>query len=184
MSKPTSEQIAAWKEQYGNLFLIQVEDQELYIKDPYSDERIIKLAIAAARKGLVQYTLAIANNCLLHGDRKLLEDVGTIEAIKLQVSDLVEPPYSSVEKKDRIFEITCEGQKLEFREPSREDLITAETRNPSGMPLETEIALLSLCAVDPQAFSALRKSHVKAWIGMVLEANTIKEVKRATVVKL
>ncbi len=185
MSKPSAKQIAEWKSSFGNLFLIKIEDEELYLKDPYTDEGIIKLAISAARAGgMVQYTLAIVNNCLIHGNRNILNDVGSIEAIRKQIAEVVEPPITEVVKKDDQFEISSEGVRLEFRLPTREDLIVSESRNPGGMPLETEIALLRLCAIDLDKFDDARKSNTRAWLGIVLEANAIKEEKRATVVKL
>lgn len=78
--KPTKEQIAEWKEKFGDVFQIIVEDKECYLKAP--DRKTLSYASTAGSTDPMKFNEIVLKQCWLAGDN----EIQTVDAYFLGAS--------------------------------------------------------------------------------------------------
>ncbi len=68
----TQEMIAAWKQQYGDVYEIEVEGRKAYLKAP--DRKTMGYAATLGAKDPVRFNEVILKNCWLGGDEAIREN--------------------------------------------------------------------------------------------------------------
>jgi len=115
IANPTEEQIQKWKDQYGQIYLIEVAEEpesfeantmpmeldELpklqgWLKKP--DRTILNYALVNMSKNMINAGKSILNSCWLGGDERLLKGDGHAAAAALQAVDLIEIYQSKLKK--------------------------------------------------------------------------------------
>jgi hypothetical protein len=115
ITNPSEEQIQKWKDQYGQVYLIEVaEDPESFeantipmeldelpklqgwLKKP--DRVILNYALVNMSKNMINAGKSIMNGCWLGGDERLLNGDGHSTAAALQAVDLIEIYQSKLKK--------------------------------------------------------------------------------------
>jgi hypothetical protein len=69
MYKATEEQISEWKEKYGDVFGITVEEKACYLKKP--NRKILGYAMVAGKDNPVKFNEALLRDCWLDGDGEI-----------------------------------------------------------------------------------------------------------------
>lgn len=67
-----NDQITAWKEKYGDVFGIVVEDHIAYLRKP--DRKILGFASTAGKTNNVKFNETLLNNCFIGGSDRIKTD--------------------------------------------------------------------------------------------------------------
>lgn len=90
------DKIAALEKTHGKLTLIEVEDKMGLFKRP--DRKVMSAASVVASTDPMEYLAMIAENCMVEGDRILLEDDEYFFAITPLINKLVETKTATLLK--------------------------------------------------------------------------------------
>jgi len=72
LTELTQEQIDDYKQEYGELFLIQVEDKKCYLHKP--TRQILDAANASSGKRSSAFNETLLKNCWIAGDKDIVND--------------------------------------------------------------------------------------------------------------
>lgn len=92
----TEEQIEAAKQQYGNIYQIDVEDKTCFIHKP--TRQILDLAYASGAKKSSLFEETILRNCWLAGDKAIVEDDDYFFGASKQLGDVIQFKSSELKK--------------------------------------------------------------------------------------
>lgn len=93
----TPEQIAAWKESYGNIYEVPTEDgRVIYLRKPSKDDLLYAASVGSSSN--LAFNEAVAGNCIIGGDMELFDDPGAFVVICNLVDTLVEPVALQIKK--------------------------------------------------------------------------------------
>ncbi len=70
MAQVTKEQIEAWKAQHGEIFKLDVDGREAYLKKP--DRKTLSYGSIAAQKDPMKFNEILLKNCWLGGDEEIM----------------------------------------------------------------------------------------------------------------
>ena len=87
MEKVTSEQIAEWKEKYGTVHEIHVEDKVAFLRK--FDRATLGLALQYASSDPIKMAETLAKNCWLAGDEEIYKDTDYVIAFGNQLASIV-----------------------------------------------------------------------------------------------
>ncbi len=98
MEKVTPSQIKKWKEDYGDVFMISVEDVAGYVRKP--DRKVLDHALTASDGGkrAMKFNETILRDIWLGGDKKLLDDDEYFFAVSEQLDELVKSKKAELKK--------------------------------------------------------------------------------------
>lgn len=159
----TAEQIQEWKAKYGGVWEFPVDDKTAYLRDP--DMLDFKRAFNAMQTdGDVGFGEALLDALFIGGDEEVRkDDAYFIPARKKLISffnyddaELTPLPDSNQTK------ITIGDHSCIVRVITRQDLKTAERKNPSGKPFVTSEQLFDLvCIEKDEAFKDKRNAEIR-----------------------
>lgn len=90
----TDEQIARWKEKYGEIFCIEAEDGSIcYLHKP---NRATLDAFFAASKNLLKSLETIVKNCFLGGDESFKTDESKLMSVGEHIETIIQVKKSSL----------------------------------------------------------------------------------------
>lgn len=143
------QKISAWKEQYGGVFLFEVEDKTVYLKEPTIQD--FKRAFTAMQNdGEIGFGEEMLGALWLEGDEEIRKDDYYFLAARKDLAKLInydEPTL--VELPNRGHQIWIGENVVEVRVITREDLRIAEKKNPAGKVFVTQERLFEMIAVNP-----------------------------------
>lgn len=93
---PTKEQIAAWKKQYGGVFLIEVGDKAAYLRKP--NRKDLGHASTVGKKDPMKFNESILNNCWLSGDSEIKTDDNLFLGACNVLDDIIEFAQAGIKK--------------------------------------------------------------------------------------
>lgn len=179
----TPEQIQAWKEKYGTVYMLESETGlEGYIKDPTTDMTIMKLAVSSLSKSREEYVNAILVNCFLGGDVEI-KDEQYANGLADQIDEITDIPTCKTVREGNKFVMQCEGLTLTVRGANRSDINMAEKKNGAKEPFVTSENLLKIIALDKDELATAQK-NTRAWLGFLTATNEVKNKVIMNVTKL
>ncbi|MFK5855376.1 MAG: hypothetical protein QM503_04530 [Bacteroidota bacterium] len=89
-------QITAFKKEYGEVFLIKVEDKKCYLHPP--TRTILDAASAASKKAESKFNEVILRSCWLAGDKELVDDDDFFMAASSQLGDIIKFKEATIKK--------------------------------------------------------------------------------------
>lgn len=86
--KADQKQIEDWKEQYGEIFQINVGDKVCYLKSP--SRRALSYAAAAGQTDPLKYNETILNDCWISGDEEIKTNNGLFLSVSAKLPELID----------------------------------------------------------------------------------------------
>ena len=151
----TKEQIEAWKEQYGEVYALPVEDKKAYLKAP--DMTDYKRAFTAMQKsGEVAYGEILLSALWLGGDEEIKTDDAYFLSARKELMDFFNYEDPQLKKlSGGKTEIKIGDHKCTVRVITRADIKKAEKSNPSSKPFVTQEKLFeAICQEKDEAFES------------------------------
>jgi hypothetical protein len=143
MNKITPEQINAWKEQYGDIYALPVEDKTAYLREPKMVD--YKRAFAALQNdGDVAFAEVLLNCLFIGGDTEIKTNDDYFNAARKILKTFFEYPDADIETTGNKSVITIGDAKCTVRVITRDDIKLAEKKNPSGKPFVTQEKLFEM----------------------------------------
>ncbi|HQE13007.1 MAG TPA: hypothetical protein PLQ78_09675 [Flavipsychrobacter sp.] len=96
IGQASEEQIAAWKKQYGAVYIVTVEGHVCYLRKP--DRKIIAYASTVLKDSPFQYVEEIFNNCRIGGSELFDTDDDYFLAAMQTVNELVQLKTAEIVK--------------------------------------------------------------------------------------
>ena len=90
------EQIAIWKEEYGDVYVYTAEGKTCYLKKP--DRNILSAAAVIGRNDPLKYNEIILKNCWLGGDEQIKDDDSFFLGISQKIGELIEVKEGELKK--------------------------------------------------------------------------------------
>ena len=147
MSKVTKEQIALWKESYGDLYELPVEDKSIYLRQPKMTD--YKRAFTAMQKnGDIAFGEEMLNCLMIGGDAEVKTNDDYFLPAKKVLTDFFSYDDAEVVTTGNKSVITINGAKCTVRVITRDDIKMAEKKNPSGKPFVTQEKLFEMVCID------------------------------------
>ncbi len=94
--KVSKEQIHAWKEQYGDVFKVSVDDKSAYLRSP--DRKTLSYASSVGSKDPLKFNEIILNGCWLAGDEELKTNDSYFLAVSGKLSEIIQVKEAKLEK--------------------------------------------------------------------------------------
>lgn len=87
---PTPEQIAKWKQKFGDIFVYEADDLACYLRRP--DRKVIELATAESSGGqqAFRFTEVVLANCWLDGNEELRSQDKYFMGLSGKIGEMVE----------------------------------------------------------------------------------------------
>ncbi|MDR0266388.1 MAG: hypothetical protein LBJ04_24460 [Sphingobacterium sp.] len=100
MYKATKEQIAEWKEKYGGVFKIKVEDESgdkvCYLKKP--SRKVLGMATVAGKDNPIKFNETVIRECWLGGDEDIKTDDTLFLSASGKIPEIIETRQAELEK--------------------------------------------------------------------------------------
>jgi hypothetical protein len=94
--QPTKDQIKEWKAQYGELFELDVDGRTIIVGKP--NRQVAGLAMAKSRSNPLSMVEVVLENCMVWGDRSILEDAGALIGLQAHIDDIFQTATVSLKK--------------------------------------------------------------------------------------
>ncbi|MCS7027365.1 MAG: hypothetical protein NZ519_01245 [Bacteroidia bacterium] len=91
----TEKQIQEWKQKYGEVYAVTVEDKIGYLRKP--DRKILSAANVYANDS-IKYNEFILKNCWLGGDTSLMDEDACFFALCKKLGELIEVKEAELKK--------------------------------------------------------------------------------------
>ena len=135
--KITQEQINDWKEQYGGVYKLPVEDKTAYLREPKMKD--FKRAFTAMQlDGDIAFGEALLNSLFIGGDDEIKAVDDYFNPARKKLVKFFEFDDAEIERKKNQFIITIGNAQCTVRVVNREDLKISERKNPSGKVFVTQ----------------------------------------------
>lgn len=97
ISEVNDQVIAGWKDQYGDIFLVEVEDHQIYLRTPRRNE--IAAATTMAKGNPAKFSEALLKSCWLAGDQAaVFASEAMLNAVSSHLDELVPMAESRIKK--------------------------------------------------------------------------------------
>lgn len=172
---PLEEQKKAWQQKHGvgNCRELIADGKSVFVFDPTTDFKKIKIVYAARQKSVGHLVDAVLNNCWLGGDETLKKDERFKMGIEEQVDNLIDIPESETENLDNgNVLIKCGDMELEVKRVTRQDKRYVDDRNVDN--LMKRVFLLDRINVDEQKLEEVKKKPA-VYFSMLLEVMELKD---------
>lgn len=153
-------QIEAWKAEHGAIFMLQVENKELYLRAPKMVD--YKRAFAKLTEGEIAFAEELLNILFIGGDEIVKTDDAYFLPIKDQLVKLADYEDPIIEKGRPNSTIIVGDVSCKVRVITREDLRIAEAKNPNNKPFVTQEKLFEMIEVEAdEAFNDKNKAEIR-----------------------
>jgi hypothetical protein len=95
-SEITPEQIASWKEKYGEVYKLACDDKACIVK--LADRKTLSFASASGTKDPMKFNEMILRGCWLGGDKEILENDNYFISVGQKIAELVQFKKATLEK--------------------------------------------------------------------------------------
>ncbi len=96
MFEATEAQIKEWKNKYGDVFEVLVEDKKCYLRKP--DRKILGLATSVGQKNPMKFNEVILHNCWLAGDEEIKTDDDYFLGVGAKLETLIQIKEAEIKK--------------------------------------------------------------------------------------
>lgn len=96
MAKVTKEQIAEWKDKYGEVYKLAIEDKECYLREP--DRKTLSYATSVGQKDPMKFNEIMLSSCWLGGDDDIKTRDSYFLAASSKLADLIQVKEAILEK--------------------------------------------------------------------------------------
>lgn len=96
VGQATPEQIAAWKQQHGDIFAVTVDNGICYLKRP--SRKALGYASFASKQNPLNFNEAILNDCWLGGDETIRTDDAKFLGVGEVIAELIEVKAATLKK--------------------------------------------------------------------------------------
>ncbi|NME69007.1 hypothetical protein [Flammeovirga aprica] len=182
----TEEKIKEYKEQYGQIALIETVDRKsALIWLPTENFKVLQQVLSMMNVSDYAMTETILNNCWIEGDETIKQDkyfAGLAYQLK-ELLDLFDPTF---EKKGNVFEIQVNkvGYTCKVNPIHRSDEESAKRNNPQRKPFEEQMFLLEKNWADPVKKLDELKKDPKLYMSILTVVSELREEAKSAVKKL
>jgi len=158
----TAEQVQDWKEKYGGVYELPIEDKSAFLKEPKMQD--FKRAFTAMQKGGdIAFGEDMLNALWIGGDEEIRKDDAYFLPARKELVDFFNYPDAIISKtKGTGSEILIEGSKCTVRVITREDIRLAEKKNPANKPFQTQEHLFDMIVVSKdEAFNDKNNPEIR-----------------------
>lgn len=158
----TQEQIKAWKQEYGEIYALPVDDKTAYLRAPKMKD--YKRAFTAMKRhGDVAFGEAMLTTLWIGGDEEVknVDDYFfTARKELMEFFNYEDPEINSLPGQKS--EIIIDGQRCVIRVITRQDLKMAEKANPGDKPFVTQEKLFDMvCQEKDKAFEDRENAAIR-----------------------
>jgi len=152
MQKIDEKQIQEWKEKYGDVYALPVEDKTAYLREPKMKD--FKRAFTAMQNsGDLAFGEEMINLLFIGGDTEIKTDDNYFFPARKEMAAFFNFEEAEITKEKNNSIITIGGAVCKVRMITRDDLKIAEKENPSGKPFVTQEKLFErVCIERDEAF--------------------------------
>ncbi len=149
----TQEQINEWKEKYGGVYRLPVDDKTAYLREPKMKD--YKRAFTAMQNdGDLAFGEEMINLLFIGGDEEVRKDDTYFLPARRKMVKFFTYEDAELEKKGNKTTINIGDAKCVIRVITRDDIKIAERKNPSGKPFVTQEKLFErVCLEKDNAFN-------------------------------
>lgn len=150
----SKDQIQEWKDKYGGVYKLPVDDKVAYLRVPEMTD--FKRAFSAMNKGGdIAFGEEMLNSLMIGGDAEIKTDLEYFNPARKRLVEFFEYDDAEVtDQKGNKTQIQIGEAKCLVRMITREDLKTAERKNPAGKPFLTQEKLFdAICTEKDEAFN-------------------------------
>lgn len=177
--KVSEEQIKDWKEQYGSVFMLPVDDKVAYLRAPKMLD--FKRAFSALTDdGDIAFSEEMLNALWLDGDKEILNDDEYFSPARktlkklLEFDDAIILPLKNNTSQINIGEYSCLVRVI-----TREDIRTAERKNPNQKPFVTQEKLFNaICIKKDKVFDDKNNPEIRFPLYKAIEDLQNKKIAR------
>lgn len=146
-------QIQEWKEKYGSVYALPVEDKTAYLREPKMKD--FKRAFTAMQNsGDLAFGEEMINILFIGGDEEIKTDDNYFFPARKEVKEFFNFDEAEITKEKNNSIITIGEAVCKVRIITRDDLKIAEKENPSGKPFVTQEKLFDrICLEKDEAFN-------------------------------
>ncbi len=169
MKNINDKQIKAWKEQYGGVYLLEVDAKKAYLKAPTMLDW--KRATSAMLKdGEIAFFENLLKACWLEGDSIIKTDDAYFLSAKNAIKELFEYEDAQYEKKGDHYQITLNEHRCIVRPITKKDIELSERKNKSGKPfVEQEWLFKAIVIESDPVFEDQNNAEIRMPLYRVLE---------------
>lgn len=160
MSK-IQQQIEDWKKQYGGVYELPSDDKVAYLREPKMLD--FKRAFTAMQSdGDLAFGETLLEALFIGGDREMLSNDDYFLPARKKLVNFFVFEDAEITQDGSNFIITIGEVKCTVRKIIRQDIKTAEKKNPSGKPFVTQEKLFDLiCKEKDEAFNDKNNAAVR-----------------------
>lgn len=150
MNTADDKQIQEWKEKYGGVYALPVEDKIAYLREPKMKD--FKRAFSAMQdNGDLAFGEEMINQLFIGGDEEIKTDDAYFLPARKEIKEFFnfEEPEITKEKNNSIItigEVSCKVRLI-----TRADLKLAEKKNPGSKPFVTQEKLFEAICIEKDA---------------------------------
>lgn len=94
--KTIEKKIATWKEQYGNVYQVEVGGHVAYLKKP--SRKTLGAAAVLGKADPMKYNEVLLNNCWIEGDETIKTDDSLFLGVSAQLAEIIEIKEATLKK--------------------------------------------------------------------------------------
>ncbi|AMA48990.1 hypothetical protein [Flavobacterium covae] len=174
-------QINEWKEKYGGVYELPVEDKTAYLREPKMTD--FKRAFTALQESEVGFGEALLTSLFIGGDEEIKTDDDYFFPARKQLKEFFIYDDAEIIQEGNVSVIVIGEAKCKVRVIGREDIKIAEKKNPSGKPFVTQEKLFErVCLEKDDAFNDKENASIRFPLYQAIEKLQNKKV--ATIKKL
>lgn len=145
----TTKQINEWKEKYGEVYELPVEDKVAYLRKPKMGD--FKRAFLAMQKdGEITFGEVMLTSLFIGGDDEIKTNDDYFLPARKELTDFFNFEEAEIIAEGNNSVININGAKCTIRIITRNDLKIAEKKNPSGKPFVTQEKLFEMVCLDKE----------------------------------
>lgn len=150
ISKVTQEMINEWKEKFGGVYEMPVEDKVAYLREPKMKD--YKRAFTAMQNnGDIAFGEEMINILFIGGDEEIKTNDEYFLPARKEIKDFFNYEEPEIESVGNDSIITIGDYKCKVRVITRNDIKLAEKKNPSGKPFVTQEKLFEAIVKEKDA---------------------------------
>ena len=151
--KNYDEQIKVWKEQYGTIYALPIEDKTAYLREPKMKD--FKRAFTVMQNnGDLAFGEEMINVLFIGGDEEIKSNDDYFLPARKEIKEFFNFEEAEITKEKNNSIITIAGAVCKVRIITRDDWKIAEKENTSGKPFVTQEKLFDrICLEKDEAFN-------------------------------
>lgn len=161
MQKIDDKQIQEWKEKYGGVYALPVEDKTAYLREP--DMKDFKRAFTAMQtNGDLAFGEEMITSLFIGGDEEIKTDDAYFLPARKEMVSFFNFDDAEITKEGNKSIITIDGAVCKVRIITRDDLKLAEKKNPSNKPFVTQEKLFeAVCIEKDEAYNDRNNAAIR-----------------------